>query len=215
MSNGRTLVVIRVGSGSIIAALTDSALVGIGAGLAVIAAINTLAEFVKNLKKWFEYAKTHKGKKRRYRKRKKFPGQRSVEVIIKAASRVSLKYEPAEGEALEVELTPAEVIGARAQPPADDVKKARREPIKRIPHSAPEIQGAIKQLEKVDAQNLSPTEVHAVVDVIVAVLEATGAGHHLPQIALELEMRGFHSIAHALRQVMAERAVNNQQKTTL
>jgi hypothetical protein len=59
MSNGRTLVVIRVGSGSIIAALTDSALVGIGAGLAVIAAINTLAEFVKNLKKWFEYAKTH------------------------------------------------------------------------------------------------------------------------------------------------------------
>jgi hypothetical protein len=204
MSNGRTLVVIRVESGSIIATLTDAALAGVGAGFAVITAINTLAEFAKNLKKWFDYAKSHKDKKRLYHKTKKSPGQRSVEAIIKTAaatrSHVSVKYKSAKGETLEVELTPAEAIGVREQLPADDIKKARRKPTQRIPRSAPKIQRAIKQLEQVGAQNLSPTEIHAVVNVIVAVLEAAGAGYLLPQIALELEMRGFQSIAHAVRQ---------------
>ena len=200
MSKGRTLVVIRVEGGSIIATLTDSAFVWVGAGLAVMAAINTLAEFAKNLKTWFDYAKSHKEKKRLYRKGKKSPGQRSVEAIIKTASQVSMKYNPAEGEALEVEMTPAETIRAREQLHADDIKKTRREPMQRIQRSAPEIQKTIEQLEQVGAQNLSPSEIHAVVNAIVSVLKATGAGYLLPQIASELEMHGFHSIAHTLRQ---------------
>ncbi len=204
MSKGRTLVVIRVESGSIIATLTDSALVwvpaGIGAGLAVMTAINTLAVFANNLKTWFDYAKSHEEKKRLYRKRKKSPGQRPVEAIIKAASQVSMKYNPTKGEALEVELTFAETIHAREQLHTDDIKKTRRKPMQRIQRSAPEIQKTIEQLEQVGAQNLSPTEIHAVVNAIVSVLKATGAGYLLPQIASELEMHGFHSIAHTLRQ---------------
>ena len=51
MSDGRTLVVVRVESGSIILTLTDAALAGVGAGFALMTAINTLAEFAKNLEK--------------------------------------------------------------------------------------------------------------------------------------------------------------------
>jgi hypothetical protein len=200
MSNGRILVVTRVESGSIIATLTDSALVWIGAGLTVMAAINTLAEFAKNLKTWFDYAKSHKEKKRLYRKGKKSPGQRPVEAIIKTASQVSMNYNPTKGETLEVELTFAEMSHAREQLHADDIKKTRRKPTQRIQRSAPEIQKTIEQLGQVGAQNLSSTEIHAVVNALVSVLKATGAGYLLPQIASELEMHGFDSIAHTLRQ---------------
>lgn len=219
MSDGRTLVVIRVESGSIILTLTDAALAGVGAGFALMTAINTLAEFAKNLKKWFDYAKSHKERKRLYRKGKKSPGQRSVEAIVKTAvntgSHVSVKYKTAKGETLEVELTPAEAIGALEQLPTDDIKKVRREPTQRILRSAPEVQRTIKQLEQIGAQNLSPTELHAVVDVIVAVLEAAGAGYLLPQIASELEMRGFHNIAHSVRQhIHSSRGTHEPPRTT-
>jgi hypothetical protein len=48
--------------------------------------------------------------------------------------------------------------------------------------------------------NLSPTEAQAVVDVVVAVLQAAGAGHLLQEIASDLELRGLHNFAHAVRQ---------------
>ena len=78
-----------------------------GGGFAVITAINTLAEFAENLKKWFGYAKSDKEKKRLYRKGRKSPGQRSVEGIIKIAantrSHVRVKYRSEKGEVLEAD----------------------------------------------------------------------------------------------------------------
>src|SRR5688500_13229874 len=103
MSKGRTLVVTRVDSGSIIITLTDAVLAaapylaaGVGGGLAVMTAINTVAEFAENLRNWFGRAKSDEGKQRLYRKGKKSPGQRSIEAIIKTAaatrSHVSVKH---------------------------------------------------------------------------------------------------------------------------
>src|SRR4051794_2271870 len=108
MTKGRVLVVKRVESGSIIATLTDAALAAApyaAGSVAVIVAINSLAEFAKNLKEWFSHAKSDKGKKRLYRRGKKSPGQRSVEAIIKTAastgSRVRVKHTTEKGETLE------------------------------------------------------------------------------------------------------------------
>jgi hypothetical protein len=211
MTNGRTLVVIRVDSGSIIATLTDAALAaapyvatGVGGGLVVINAVNALTEFAKNLKEWFGYAKSGEEKKRLYRKGRKTPGQRSVEAIIKTASdtrsHIRVKYKSEKGETLEAELTPAEAISAREHLPAKDFKKVRRKPMQRILRSAPEFQMAVERFQQVDTQNMSPTEVHAIVDVIVAVLKAAGAGYLLSEIASELDVRGVHNIAFAVRQ---------------
>ena len=211
MTNGRTLVVVRVESGSITATLTDAALAaapylaaGGGDGLAIIAAMNTLAEFGGNLKKWFGYAKSDNEKKRLFRKRKRSSGQRSVEAIIEIAANtgghIRVKYKSEKGETLDVELTPTEAISARKQPPAEEIKEAHSETELQILRSAPVVQRAIARLAQIDEQNLPPTGVLAVVDVIVAALQAAGAGYFLSEIVSELEMRGFHNIANAMRQ---------------
>jgi hypothetical protein len=209
MTNGRTLVVVRVDSGSITATLTDAALTaapyvaaGVGGGLATITAINALGQFVANLKKWFGYTKSDTEKKRLYRKGRKSPGQRSVETIIKVAadtrSHIRLKYKSKQGETLEAELTPAEAISVRAQVPIGETEQVRLASTPRM-RSAPEVQAGIERLQQIHAQNLSPNQVDAIVEVMVAVLQASGQRYVLLEIASELERRGLHNIASALR----------------
>jgi hypothetical protein len=211
MTKGRTLVVVRVDAGSIVVTLTDAAIAAahyavpaaVG-GLAVVTTVNALAEFAENLAKWLVYAKGDKDKKRLYRKGKKSPGQRSVEAIIKTAadarSHVHVMYKSGKGETLEVELTPAEAISARQQLVVrEETKKVRDESTDATIPAPPELQGAIEHFRQIGALNLSPTEVHALVAAIVAVLQAAGAGHLLPKIALALEMRGLYNIAEAVR----------------
>jgi hypothetical protein len=64
---------------------------------------------------------------------------------------------------------------------------------------APEIRGAIERLQQMGDANLSPSAIHALVDVVVAVLEAAGAGYLLPEIAFELKRRGLFKFADAVR----------------
>lgn len=208
MSNGRKLVVSQIQSGSIIVTLTDAALAAapyVLGSVAAMAAINTVAKFAENLQQWFGRAKTDEGKKRLYRKGRKSPGQRSVEAIIKAAantgSHVKVKYAKSNGETLEAELTPLQAIAAQEQAEAQEVNVTRVKDAKqRIEFSDPEVQGAIKRLEQIGTQNPSVTDIQTVVDVIVAVLKAAGAGHLLPEIASQLSMNGLYTIADAVRQ---------------
>jgi hypothetical protein len=205
-TKGRVLVVTSVRDGSIIATLTDLALTTgpyVAGGVATLAAVNSLTTFAKNLKEWFGKAKSDHGKKRLYRKGKKAPGQRSVEAIIKTAattgSHVHVKHTSANGETLEAELTPVEALSARAQLSAPEAK-ADEVPMKRILSTPREVQVAIERLHQAGISNLSTTEAQAVVDVVVAVLLASGAGHLLPEIASDLEIKGLHNFADAVRQ---------------
>jgi hypothetical protein len=216
LTRGRVLVVMRVESGSIIATLTDAALAAvpyIASAAAVIAGINQLSKFAENIQTWLGYAKSHEEKKPLYQKGKKAPGQRSVEAIIKLAastrSHVRVKHTTAEGETLEAELTPDEAVNvveavdaAKAgeqQAQAEAFGAARDERNKLIMLDAPEVRGAIERLQQMGDANLSPSAIHALVDVVVAVLEAAGAGHLLPEIAFELERRGLFKFADAVR----------------
>jgi hypothetical protein len=218
-TKGRTLVVIRMDSGSIIATLTDAAIAAARyakpaaeGGHAVITAINALATFAENLKKWFGYAKSDTDKNRLYRKGKKSPGQLSVEQIVKTAantgSHLRMKYNSEKGESLEVELTPAEAISARERRLAPDAaRKGRRRPLAidsedlALPQTNERLSRGLQamideHLQRIAAQDLSPTEVH----VIITALLAAGAGHLLPRIVSALEARGHHKIAQAFRQ---------------
>jgi hypothetical protein len=209
MTRGRVLVVTRVESGSIWVTLTDAALAAtpyVVHGMAAVTAINALAKFAENLQKWFGHAKSNEGKKRLYRKGKKASGQRSVEAIIKAAastrSRVRVKHTTANGETLEAELTPSEATEAAAEEgqAKEEAISLQHDGATRLQISAPEVRGAIERLQQASAQNLSPTQIQAVVDVVVAVLQGAGAGNLLPEIASELEMHGMYEFAQAVRQ---------------
>lgn len=208
-SNGGTLVVTRVESGSIIVTLTDAALTAapyaaviVGGTISTMAAINTIDKFAENLKKWFGRAKTGEGKKRLYRKGKKSPGQRSVEAIINTAaktrSRARVKYSKANGETLEAEVSPAEAIEIRnvAEPDAAQPKKVT---VERPLTVRPEVESAVEQFRKAGSENLSQSQIEAVVDIIVAALQSSSAEHALPKIASQLEMHGLFEFAGAVR----------------
>jgi hypothetical protein len=118
-----------------------------------------------------------------------------------------MKYSSEKGETLEVELTPVEAISARERRLAPDAaKKGRRRPsaidseglaLAQTNELSPGLQVMIDEhLQRIAAQDLSPTEVHT----IITALLVAGAGHLLPRIVSALEARGHHRIAQAFRQ---------------
>lgn len=202
-----TLVVTRVESGSIIVTLTDAALAALpyaAGGVAVIAAINTIDKFAENLKKWFGRAKTPEGKKRLYRKGKKLPGQRSVEAIIttaaKTGSRAKVKHTKANGETLEAEISPAEAKEIR-ETAADNAAESKRlaQSEGRALSARRDIGVAVERLRQAGSENLSQTQIEAVVEIVVSMLQSNGAGHALPELASQLDMHGLFEFATAVR----------------
>jgi hypothetical protein len=212
ISNGGTLVVSHVESGSIIVTVTDAVLaaapyvaMAVGGTVSTMAAINTVAKFAENLKTWFGRAKTEEGKKRLYKKGKKSPGQRSVEAIVRTAaktrSRVKVKHTKSNGETLEAELTPTDAIEIREATIANEMRAVEVEAgIPRALTARPEVRVAIESLRQAGSQNLSQTQIQTVVDIIVSVLQSSGAGHALPEIASHLEIHGLYDFALAVRQ---------------
>lgn len=222
-SDGRELVVTRIETGSIVLTLTDAALTTLQyasavavAGLATIQAINSLSTFADNLKKWFGRAKTDEGKRKLSRRSKKTPGQRSVEAITKVAaasgSAVTVRHIKPDGEILEASLTPAEAIAAQPD------EREKNTKVVNIPQQrlleAPAVREAMKRLEDAGRKNLSPTQVDAIVGVVVAVLNAAYVGHLLPEIASELDARGLGAVADAIREHIRPRGATEPPVTT-
>lgn len=211
-SGGGTLVVTRVQSGSITVMVTDAVLAALPhvqtaavATVAVMAAVNTVDKFAENLGKWFGRAKTDEGKKRLYKNGKKQSGQRSVEAIINTAaktrSRAKVKYTKANGETLEAEITPIEAIAikeATASPEAGPKLVANEIP--RALTARPDVEFAVERLRQAGSENLSQSQIEAIVEIIVSTLKTSGASHTLPDIASQLEMHGLYNFAHAIRQ---------------
>jgi hypothetical protein len=210
-SGGGTLVVTRVQSGSITVTVTDAILASLPhaqtaavATIAVIAAINTVDKFAENLRTWFGRAKTDEGKKRLYKKGKKQSGQRSVEAIINTAaktrSRAKVKHTKANGETLEAEITPSEAVTikeATASPEPGPKLVATDNPRALI--ARPDVEFAVERLRQAGSENLSQSQIEAIVEIIVSTLRSSGASHTLPEIASQLEMHGLGNFAHAIR----------------
>ena len=209
-SQGGTLAVTRVETGSIIVALTDSVLaaapyaaIAVGGAISTMAAINTVDKFAENLRKWFGRAKTDEGKKRLYKKGKKTAGQRSVEAIIKTAaktgSRAKVKYTKANGETLEAEITPREAVEIRDAAASNSALKSLAPPTDYALSARPEIDAVVERLRLAGSENLSHAQIDAVVDVIVATIMSAGAGHLLSDIASQLDAHGLFDFATAVR----------------
>jgi hypothetical protein len=174
------------------------------ATIAVIAAINTVDKFAENLRTWFGRAKTDEGKKRLYKKGKKQSGQRSVEAIINTAaktrSRAKVKHTKANGETLEAEITPSEAVTikeATASPEPGPKLVATDNPRALI--ARPDVEFAVERLRQAGSENLSQSQIEAIVEIIVSTLRSSGASHTLPEIASQLEMHGLGNFAHAIR----------------
>jgi hypothetical protein len=201
-TDGRTLVVSRVETGSVTLTFIDAVMAAapyVVSGVAIVQGVNALATFAENVKKWFGRAKTDEGKKRLQRRGKKLPGQRSVEAILaiaaKTGSHVKVKHTKPNGETLEAELTPSEALANQFAKERAKLAKAR---VQRP--AAPDVQDVIIRLEHAYKKNRSLTELEAIMDVIVAVLRTANAEHLLSEIASELSVRGQHAIAEVVRQ---------------
>ncbi|MTV16752.1 MULTISPECIES: hypothetical protein [Bradyrhizobium] len=222
-SGGGTLVVTRVQSGSITVMVTDALLAALPhvqtaavSTLAVMAAVNTVDKFAENLKKWFGQAKTDEGKKRLYKKGKKQSGQRSVEAIINTAaktrSRAKVKHIKANGETLEAEITPIEAVAikeATASPEAGP--KLVQNDYPRALAARPDVEFAVEQLRQAGSENLSQSQIEAIVEIIVSTLKTSGASRILPEIASQLEIHGLYDFARAVRRHISGRTLEPPQ----
>ena len=111
-----------------------------------------------------------------------------------------MKHKTENGETLEFELTPAEAKKIWERAPVEQTKVSQLEHGPRTKVAARQVQVAIERLHQAGASNLSSTQVQALVDLLVAVMQAEGVRHLLPGIASDFELRGFHNFASALRQ---------------
>ncbi len=210
-SGGGTPVVTRVQTGSITVMVTDAILASLPhvqtaavTTIAVIAAMNTVDKFAENLGKWFGRAKTDEGKKRLYKKGKKQSGQRSVEAIINTAaktrSRAKVKHTKANGETLEAEITPSEAVTImEATASREAGPKPVTNDIPRALIARPDVDFAVERLRQAGSQNLSQSQIEAIVEIIVSTLKSSGLSHALPEIASQLEVHGLYDFAHAIR----------------
>ncbi|WP_369721328.1 hypothetical protein AB8Z38_30540 [Bradyrhizobium sp. LLZ17] len=153
-----------------------------------------------------------------------------MEAIVKIAAEkgraVRVKHTSATGETLEVEMTGETAIWireealSRSAAPSEDIQADRSpralgarsdENIKRLLRAGEEdVHKAIEQLYSPTAADLSLSEAQAVIDVVVAVLQAADLDYVLPQIATDLFNKGLFTLASALTEKL-HRSHRNQE----
>jgi hypothetical protein len=210
MTKGRVLVVASLETGSLIAALKDYALLALPHAkdaVEVAKGIKAVADLAKLLKDWLDRAKSGKAKKQLYRRGRKTPGQRSVEAIVKIAastgSAVRVKHTTAKGETIEVEMTPLQAKNARHEALAEQPLQIGTEGAPRqLKGAIPDMRRAIDRLYDPNLAELTSSEPEAVIDALVAVLQAAKLSYLADQIADDLANRGMLALSEALRAKM-------------
>ena len=209
MTKGRVLVVSNIREGSIIATLTDWAIQAapyVKDAVEIAKGGKALADFGKLLKDMITSAKSAETKKLSPpRKRKKKPGQRSIDAIVKTAAQngraVRVKHTRANGETFEVEMS-GQAASAIRERELSEVSAPVQDRVHERPTpealASPDVNRAIGQLYSPTAADLSMTEAQAVIDVVFSVLQAAGMGHILPQIVTDLRGRGLFTLVSAL-----------------
>ena len=207
-TRGRVLVVYSIQQGSIRAILTDWALQAtpyIKDAVEIAKGAKALADFGKLLTGLIHGAKSPETKALSPPRRRKKPGQRSVEAILKIAAEngraVRVKHTSPKGETLEVEMNAETAIRIREEMLSD--APAPREDL--IPERLSQSSGAeldvrkvLEQLYSPTAADLSVSDAQVVIDVFVDVLQGAGLGYVLPQIVMDLSNKGLFTLASAL-----------------
>jgi hypothetical protein len=227
LTGGRTLVVTRVESGSLIATLTDLAIAAapyVQGAIAVGGAIKGIADLVKLLKSLLGKDKSGQPDKRLYRRGRKKPGVRSAEALLKIAAdsrgEVRLSHKTPKGETLEFKITPVEAIrireGARASDEA--MAKTSAAPESRSTRTIdatepngqlPALRTSLDRVYQAGDGGLSDSELEQIAEIIIGAIEGTGLTYLVDQIVRDLHSRGLHRFAMTL----ARRAQHSQGKT--
>ncbi len=205
LTKGRVLVVSRLETGSLIAHLQDLASAAgpyVNHALEYAKGVKGIADFAKLLRDWFSKAKSGKAKKQLYHRGRKTAGQRSVEKMLDIAASSNsafwIKLITPEGETIEAELTPPQAIQAKDEALAHQPAKVATQVVPRLTTglvAVPEVRKAIGSLYDANVANLSASEVQAIIDALISVLQAAGLSYLIDQIATDLANRGMLMLA--------------------
>lgn len=216
-THGRTLVIVRLDTGSLIATLKD-AIVLVGTyledGVEFAKATKAIADFVKLLKRLFASAKDNPGQAKLFARGRKQIGMRSVERLVKIAAdsncEVVLKHALADGEVLDLRITPTEAIAMREREKGLPVHNKRLEPMPAqhdLSFSVPVVQ--FGNNPQMIAQTLADsyrvgggidnTQVQQLVLALASALRSAGLAYLLETIAGTLELKGLHDLATIVR----------------
>jgi hypothetical protein len=211
LTRGRVLVVSRFGQGSLHLHFSDLAVIAAIAApylkdaVEFAKGVKALADFGKLLKDQFDKIRTEQPIRDSRRRTRRGRGERSIEAIVKTAakskSHVRLKQTKWNGETIEVELTPMEAFEALNQM-AKNRPEARRNVVADEQPSPAEFEENTMVRAVVDRLTQGASDPHALqamIEALVAVLDSTGMGYQVEQVASALEIRGFYDLATRIR----------------
>ena len=212
VSRGRTLVVVRLETGTLFAGFTDAVAFitpYVHDALELAKAAKGIADFAGILRRFISPQKETQEKL--FGRGRKAAGVRSAEALLKIAvnsgSEVVLKHVTAKGETFEAHVTPVEASllrreaeSRRASLPAVGSRVHLAEPRLALESYQPsQIADSLAQLYDDRATTGQTGDLQALVAAVSAALRNAGLGHLLEMIANDLLGRGLHQLAAALR----------------
>lgn len=219
-STGRTLIVTRVQSGSLIAFLQDAIiLVGpyLRDAVEVVKAVNAMTSFAKSIGDALDRVR-HGGVKGLFGGGRKRNGLRSVEALLKIAtdsgSEVTLKYTTADGDVMETRVTPVEAIRIREQAKSERsaIQALRYQtPLRELTslRSWPSTLGTSKEISSLTESLAhayqgrdsltSHSDLRALISTLVLTVRSSGMGYMLEMLATNLAGRGLYELAEMVR----------------
>jgi hypothetical protein len=212
LNKGRTLVIAAVETGSIIVHLRDAyeAIAPyVPAALELAKIAKNLKEFVEVLRTLFASAKADPKRGGLFQK-KRSPGIKSAEqmakMVIASGGEVELHHKQPDGEKISVKLTSLEAIRIREQAAISRRAVSSSAPGQlHVESHAPVPYSGLAHYSFHDAGRIADnfvaagTEAEAIIGVVASVLRELNMDHVLEAVAAELDERGHHSLAMAVR----------------
>lgn len=203
-TNGRSLVVSRIESGSIRTTLIDMAMAAapyVKDAVEFAKGVKALADFTKLIKDLLD--KVNPGTSSEQPKSlSKSPAHRTFarafKMSIESNCDVELKMTSSNGDVIEAKITPALANTARKQDDISAVTAQAQLPLQNYAKTT-KVTQIISDLTRADPESLSQTEREMLIEVLVGTLQDARMDFLIEQIASNFAQRGFNSIADAIR----------------
>ena len=207
MYRGRNLAVIRIEDGSLYVFLQDLALAAslyMGSTVEIAKGANTLLEFAKSIKDLLSKEELEAPQAQRRRQRDPYRTVHSmVKVAAQSGSEISVRHTTADGETLDVRVTPADAIEIRARTMQTDQKLATIKQRLPTPDDATEMDGmarAVSFADRIEHLALGDSgQLKLLIIMTVHLLRDSGNFYLVEALAQELNSRGYASLAAAVR----------------
>lgn len=212
-SSGRSLSVARIETGSLLVVLKDAATY-LSDAAEILKGIKAAGSFARRIVDLIRQQKEALQPVPLFGKGRKRTGVASVEALyeIAAASgcEVTIRHSMPDGETVDAHFLPVEAIAAREnakvrnQPPLSLINGDTESFLKSLPYSAnaasiaPIVQ-SLTTLYGLEGDKLNSSELSPLMQAIASTLRSNGLGAFVEIVASDLERRGLHEAASALR----------------